>query len=829
MARTPQQQLPASPDGDGRRRRNGSPPGGSAPPPPIPDTSLADEAQRRYLNYALSVITSRALPDVRDGLKPVQRRILYAMMHDLGLRPDARFRKSAAVVGEVMGKYHPHGDLSLYDAMVRLAQDFVMRGPLVAGHGNFGSLDGDAAAAMRYTEAKLRPLAMELLGELGKRTVAWRPNYDGTRSEPIVLPARFPNLLVNGAQGIAVGMATSIPPHNLGEVIDACIALIAARTHASAKIDTADLNTYRLLTYIKGPDFPTGGLLHVTKKELEAVYETGQGSLKLRGEWVEEDSKKGTLVITSIPYGVERKAIVEKIAEVILSKKLPSLVDVRDESTEIVRVVLELKKGADPQLVMAYLYKHTPLAIHVQVNLTCLVPTDNPEIAAPRRLTLREILVQFLDFRFLTVTRRAEFELAELNQRIHLLEGLEIIFDALDEVIRIIRKSEGKADAAAKLIARFKLSEEQTDAILELRLYRLARLEILVVREELAQKRAEAKKLEALLKSEPKRWSLVRDELADIKTKFADKRRTKVVGAASEPEFQAEDFIVAEDVSVILSTQGWVKRVREVKDLGTTRLRDGDGVLAAVAGSTRAAVAFFSNLGACYVCRIHDVPASTGYGDPVQKLFKLGDGERMVQMLSLDPRALGVSAEAEAPLAIALTKAGLGFRFSLDAHREASTRAGRKFAKLNEGDEILVVLVRPPQDATSGAEEAKWVLCATSDGHALGVPVEELAVLSGAGKGSMVIKVDEGERVLGAVLAVKGRDTIVVETEKGKTHELTADRIAGTRGNVGDAIVKRDRFVRVVLPPVAPPSLSTDRAPGSAPRPTTNGDPRQVN
>jgi DNA gyrase subunit A len=792
-----------------RSRRGGSGPAGSAfgdsqsndldPPPPIPDTSLAEEAQRRYLNYALSVITSRALPDVRDGLKPVQRRILYAMQNDLHLGPDAKHRKSAAVVGDVMGKYHPHGDVAIYDAMVRLAQGFVMRAPLVDGHGNFGSADGDAPAAMRYTEAKLRPIAMDLLGELGRRTVDWRPNYDGTRSEPVVLPARFPNLLVNGSQGIAVGMATSIPPHNLGEVIDACVALINQR----------DLPVSRLLSHVKGPDFPTGGQLQATKKELEAVYTTGQGSLKLRGEWRLEgdDGKKGgalQIIISSIPYGIERKAIVEKIAEVIINKKLPSLVDVRDESTDEVRIVLELKRGTDPQLVMAYLFKHTAMAIHVPVNLTCLVPTDNPDIAAPRRLSLAEILTQFLDFRFATVTRRLEFDLSELNKKIHILEGLEKVFPILDEVIRLIRRSDGRSDAAEKLMSRFKLSEEQTDAILELRLYRLAKLEILLVQKELADKRAEAKRLDGLLKSEARRWSVVKDELREIKARYADKRRTKVQGSVDEPEFQAEDFIVAEDVSVILSAQGWAKRVREVKDLGATRLREGDSVLAAVAGSTRAVVAFFSNLGGCYACRIHEVPASTGYGDPVQKLFKLADGERMVAMLSFDPRVIDVPApsedasEPEPPLALAVTRSGFAFRFSLRPHRDPSTRAGRRFAKPKEGDEVLAVM--PISDDDS-------VVCASGDGHVLGVPAPEIPALAGAGKGAILMDVAEGDRLVGVALAQRDHDRITMETEKGTFKEAKLADVKGTRANKGTPIVKRDRFVRVVPPPPVTPTL----------------------
>jgi DNA gyrase subunit A len=776
--------------------------GSDPPPPPIPDTPLTEEAKRRYLNYALSVITARALPDVRDGLKPVQRRILYAMHHDLRLGPDAKFRKSAAVVGDVMGKYHPHGDVAIYDAMVRMAQDWVMRAALVDGHGNFGSLDGDAPAAMRYTEARLRPLALELLAELGQRTVAWRPNYDGTRNEPVVLPSRFPNLLVNGSQGIAVGMATSIPPHNLGEVIDACIALISDRT----------LSVFRLLTHIKGPDFPTGGQLFVSKKELEEVYTAGQGSIRLRGEWkTEEDNRKGaggTIVLTSIPYGLERKVVVEKIAEVIVAKKLPALLDVRDESTKEVRIVLETKRGTDPQLVMAYLFKHTPMQVNVQVNLTCLVPTDNPDIAAPKRLGLAEVLGHFLDFRFETVTKRIEFDLEELGKKIHVLEGFEKIFDALDEVLRIIRKSDGRKDAEEKLIARFELTHEQADAILELRLYRLARLEILMVQKELGQLRTEAKKLESLLKSADKRWALVKDELTEVRAKFGAKRLTKVTGSTDEPEYSEEQFIVDEDANVILSAQGWVKRVRELKDLGSTRLRDGDSVAAAVAGSTRASVAFFSNLGVCYVCRIHDVPPSTGYGDPVQKLFKLADGERMVAMYSFDSRALDVpppsedAAEPEAPYALAVTRTGLGLRFSLRAHREPSTRAGRKFAKLNEGDEIIAVLPASAGDT---------VLCASAEGHALGVGVDLIPVLSGAGKGSILMKIDDTDRLLGAVVASESGGFLVVETEKGKTHELSRDKILGARADRGGQIVKRDKFARIVPPPVVAPSLESPK------------------
>ncbi len=802
---SPRSQLDLPLNGRGRGRGGKGAPPPPPPPPSYVDASLLDEAQRRYLNYAVSVITSRALPDVRDGLKPVQRRILYTMHHDLRLGPDAKPRKSAAVVGDVMGKYHPHGDSSIYEAMVRLAQDFSMRVPLVVGQGNFGSLDGDSAAAMRYTEAKLAPISIELLTELGQRTVDWRPNYDGTRSEPVVLPARFPHLLVNGAQGIAVGMATSIPPHNLGEIIDAAIALV----------DQRDLPTSRLLKHVKGPDFPTGGQLLATRQELEAIYEVGHGSVRLRGEWTFEDGQgRGAtpqVVITSIPYGVERKAIVEKIAEVIIGKKLQALVDVRDESTAIVRVVLELKKGADPQLVMAYLFKHTPLSVNVAINMTCLVPSreeteegfEGGLPTVPHRLGLKQILEQFLDFRMVTLKRRTAFELGEVRARIHILEGLEIVFDALDAIIKLIRASEGRADAQAKMMKKYELSEIQADAILDLRLYRLAKLEILVVRKELDEKRAEARRLEGLLKSDAKRWSLMKEEMTAIKKAHADKRRTKIIGAAEEPEFQAEDFIALEDANVILSAQGWVKRLREVKDLTATRVREGDAVLAAVAGSTRSSVAFFSNLGACYVARIHDVPASTGYGDPVQKLFKMDDGERMIAVMSFDARLLEVpepsegASEPEPPLAVAVTAQGLAYRFSLRPHREPSTRAGRKYGKPMPGDEIVAVFLED--------EAAEALLVAATDGHVLGVDLGEIAILSGAGKGAKLIDLKEGERVVAAKLTARGDATLEVLNDKGKPVVVSLTEARGHRAARGTK--KRERFVKPAPIPLEPPVL----------------------
>jgi len=761
------------------------------------DASLSDEAQRRYLHYALSVITSRALPDVRDGLKPVQRRILYTMWNDMHLRSDAKYRKCAAIVGDVMGKYHPHGDSAIYDALARMAQDFSLRAPLVDGRGNFGSADGDAPAAFRYTEAKLQPLASELLEELGRQTVAFRPNYDGTRFEPVVLPSRYPNLLVNGVSGIAVGMATSIPPHNFGEVTDACVAMI----------DDPDIELRGLLKYIKGPDFPTYGQLLSTKKELEAVYSSGQGSLRLRGEWKLEEQKRGgsVIVITSIPYAVRRSTVMEKIAEVIMARKLATLLDVRDESTNDTRIVCEIKKDSDPQLVMAYLYKHTPLQTNIGVDFTCLVPTDNPDIAGPARLDLRSLLRHFLDFRMEVVEKRLRHELGELQRRIHILEGFAKIFDALDETIRIIRKSEGKKDAAEKLMKRFSIDAEQVDAILELKLYRLAQLEILLIQKELDEKRKEEKRIAGLLKSPAARWKLIRAELLELKSKFGTPRRTKIVGNLDEPEFEAEDFIVAEDTLVVITRQGWVKRQREVKDAGATRVREGDAVLDIVAGSTKSAIAFFSNLGTCYVSRVVDIPATTGYGSPVQSFFKLDDGERIVRMIGFDPRVLEVpeveegATEPGGPYILAVTRQGMSMRGSLRPHREPSTRSGRRYMRLDEGDEVVFVGL---------PHKRAHVACVSVAGRALICEADEVALLAGPGKGVRLIKLEDGDLVIGAQLLVKASDTLVVEKESGTELKVSLDKYKPvSRGGKGHALFQRGSVSKVVTPTPEVPTL----------------------
>jgi DNA gyrase subunit A len=760
---------------------------------------LHEAAQSRYLNYALSVITARALPDVRDGLKPVQRRILFTMWQQ-NLTADVKHRKCAKVVGDVMGNYHPHGDSAIYETLVRMAQSFSLRYPLIDGSGNFGSLDGDGAAAMRYTECRLARLSDEVLQEIEQQTVAFRPNYDGTKTEPVVLPSRIPNLLINGTTGIAVGMATNIPPHNLHEICTALIKLL----------DNPDLSTLQLCRWVKGPDFPTGGHVLNSPDELKEIYKTGSGSIRLRATWEAGPASRGgkKLYITSIPYAVNKAQLVEQIGDVVLSRKMPYLVDVKDVSTDDVRIELELKSGADDNLVMAYLFKHTSLQNTFAVNLTCLVPTENAEIGRPERLDLKQMLWHFLHFRLEVVTSRLEHELEQLKRRIHILEGFEKVFDALDEIIRIIRKSDGKADSAEKIMKRFELDAEQTDAILELKLYRLARLEILVIQQELAEKRKRARQISTLLKDEEGRWKIVRDELEEIQNKYGnpkiDPRRTRIE-EAEEVEYSADAFIVEEDNVVIVSRDGWVKRQKEVKDLSTTRLREGDSVLAAVAGSTRATLVFFSNFGVAYTSRIVDVPASTGYGDPVQKLFKLKDGERIVAAFSLDPRvAKKIDAKKEGdvpPLhAIGITSDGYAMRFSLQPFVEVSTRSGRRYARVAEGAEVVNV------GLTTGDET---VIAATANARAMLSKAEEINFLSGPGRGVILIKIDFPEdKVIGAIVSSGDRDLLTVETTRGSEQTISTTKYEITgRGGKGRELMQRGGFTKVLPSEVSVPQI----------------------
>ncbi len=784
----------------------------------IEPVSLRDAAQDRYLNYSLSVITSRALPDVRDGLKPVQRRILFAMSQ-LGITAEAKPRKCMFVCGNVTGNYHPHGDVSVYDALVRMAQPWAMREPLIDGIGNFGSIDGDNPAAPRYTECRMTPAAAELLRDLGSQIVPHKSNYDNTRQEPVVLPSRIPNVLVNGSTGIAVGMATNIPPHNLGEVCRALLKLL----------NDPEIKDYQLVANdaVQGPDFPTGGQIINTKEELREIYSTGQGAIKLRGTTTTVTDARGgrTLQITSIPYAVNKSVLVERIADIVVSSKMPLIEDVRDLSTEDIRIDLPLRKDADEAKVLAYLYKHTPLQTNFNVNLTCLVPTENPEVGRPERLGLKEVLWHFLHFRLHVVTARLEQELAVLLRRMHILEGFVLIFDALDEIIKIIRASDGKADAADKIMKRFPtdkggLDAEQTDSILELKLYRLAKLEINLIQDELREKRKRAQQIQKLLKESADdtinsgRWMIVREEIEGLIAKYAKTkagaRRSEIVTVEEELEYSAEDFIVAEDCNVLVSTDGWVKRQRQIADPSKSRLREGDGVLACVAGSTRTSIAFFSSFGVCYTARMVDIPPSTGYGEPIQKLFKMKDGERIVSCLSLDPRVIGnISENPKRPddcpevHGLAATSNGFALRFGLEQFVEPSTRSGRRYARVAPGSEVVAV------EAIHGAET---ILAISADCRAMVCPAVEINYLSGAGKGVTLIKLSKTDRLLGFKASTGDRDLLVVETNRGAKKTISTVKYRTTsRGGRGIEIQKNGKIKSIItLPPGAPEPLDED-------------------
>ncbi len=800
------------------------------------DTSFHEVARRHYLNYALSVITSRALPDVRDGLKPVQRRILYTMHHDLHIGPDARPSKCAGVVGAVMGRYHPHGDTAIYDTLVRMAQAWNFRYPLVDGHGNFGSIDGDPPAAFRYTEARLQSISSQLLAEIGQDTVDFRDNYDGNHREPVVLPARIPQLLVNGTTGIAVGMATSIPPHNLQEVAAACVALIEDRETSVAG----------LMKHIKGPDFPMGGLVLNSKAELRRFYEEGQGSIRLRGEYEVEEADRGSkrIVIKSVPYLTETDKVVQRIAEVIVARKVPQMLDVRNETTakDGVRIVIELKRESDPALVMAYLYRNTPLQTTFGMNLTCLVPQEGGRPGAPpvpRRLDLKSMLVHFLDFRYQVVERRFQYELRLLRERIHVLDGFRKIFDVLDEAIRIIRASEGKEDASQKLRERFKLDEVQTEAILELKLYKLARLEIKAILDELREKRAAAKEIEAVLESKRRLWTVAKKEIEEAGKEFADERRTRIGGRGEdEAEYDEEAFIADEDATVLLSRDGWVRRVQRVTDLSKVRLRQDDELLAILGGNTRTTIAFFSNFGVAYTIRINDIPPSPhGFGDPVQRLFKFKDGERVVGAVSFDPRALaspaaGASARKPSGLALlgkpggdaipplhglAVSSSGYGVRFSLAAFVEASTRAGRKFARVKQGEELQGVA------AIDGSEV---VIAATRKGRALLCQAGEINFLAGPGRGVKVIKVAADDRVIGFAAARSDTDSLTVIRDNGTEIDIRPKSYkVSSRAGKGFEIIKRGKLTRIRRPAAQLPEFLKPEGLAEGPAKSAPGGP----
>jgi len=761
-------------------------------PEVIEPVSIVEETRHRYLHYALSVIQARALPDVRDGLKPVQRRLIFAMLQDLHLSADAKPRKCAKIIGEVIGNYHPHSPEAAYDALVRMAQRWVMRAPLIMGQGNFGSVEGDPPAAFRYTEAKLTAVAETLMTEIRQRTVDFRPNFDNTRDEPTVLPAQFPNLLINGTSGIAVGLAANIPPHNLGEVIAACVALI----------EDPDVTTATLLNRVKGPDFPLGGKIIVDRPTLRRIYENGTGSIKVQGEWkVETLTKNSQIVITSIPYGVNQGNLENDIGVIIAERKLPQLIGIHNESNEKdgMRIVLEIKQDADPAMLMAYLYKHTALQQNFAYNMTCLVPGPHGA-PRPERLGLKEILRHFLDFRFATVKRRFEYELEQLRKRIHILEGFKIIFNALDEAIRIIRNSEGKPDAADKLMKRFKLDEIQVNAILEAQLYRIAQMEIKKILQELKEKKAQAEQIEAILKSKSRLWTVVKGELKALGDQFGDRRRSRMASDDDVLEFDEEAYIVKENTNVILTRDGWIKRVGRLTTIENTRVREGDAIIAVVPASTLDVVAFFADDGTAYTMRVNEIPVSSGYGEPIGKFFKLDDQVKVIGAATGDKRFIpmetkGAKGDPPGPYIFAATTHGQVLRLPFAPYREESTKAGRRYARLNEGDRVVLVMV-------VGNENS--VFLAAESGHVIHFPVNQVNVLSGPGKGVIGIKLDDDDKCLGgALIGMKRQEACVVETSGGKTLELRRGAYASTnRGGRGYEVVKRSNIVAVQTPPI---------------------------
>jgi DNA gyrase subunit A len=624
---------------------------------------------------------------------------------------------------------------------------------------------------------------------------------------------------MNGSTGIAVGMATNIPPHNLTEVIAALVAMI----------DDPDLDTKGLLRHVRGPDFPTGGVILNPRRELRAIYESGQGAIRLRAQYREEQLPRGKhqVVITSIPYTVNKAQLVEAIAELIVSRKLPQVVDVRDESTDDVRIVLELKGDTSAEIAMAYLFRHTDLQTNFNVNLTCLLPTANPLVGQPARVNLRDLCRHFLDFRMEVVTRRLEHEKRRLEERLHILDALVKIYGDLDRALRIIRRAESRADAAKKLMAAFHLDDVQANAILEIRLYQLARLEIEKIQQERTEKQARVREIEGLLKRPKERWKLIRRELEALGEKYGDRRRT-TIQAGEELAYDPNAYIVHEEATVVLSRDGWVKRVRELKDPASTRLREGDALFAVLSGTTRDSLAFFSTNGTLYVVKVNDVPATTGYGDPIQSLLKFGDGERVAAAFLLPagdgpPGAAGEAeaaapaqrdlfpeggkkgagrkagsggrkkaargeppaAEARAPAArgagefLLATGGGYGFRFTPDLGE--TTRAGRRVARVGAGDEVVCVV------PVRGRE----VVCGTARGKMLRFPLAEVAELSGPGRGVILMRLDKDDRLVGAVSPPKGEGVVAVTPEGGERSIPVDDVPAGRRAGKGQRVVKR--------------------------------------
>ncbi len=700
----------------------------------LQDTAIVDEMQQCYLDYAMSVIVSRALPDVRDGLKPVHRRILYAM-HDMGLKPTAKFKKSASVVGEVLGKYHPHGDSAVYESMVRMAQDFSMRYMMVNGQGNFGSMDGDSAAAMRYTEAKLKPIAEEMLLDINKDTVDFIDNYDKSRQEPAVLPARVPQLLLNGAEGIAVGMATKIPTHNLGEIVDATVHLV----------DHPDATVEDLMRFVKGPDFPTGGYCYNQKDILQA-YATGKGKIDMRAkaDIVEDKKGKFQIIVSEIIYQVNKSTLIEKIADLVKEKKIEGIRDLRDESNkEGVRIVIDLKTDAYPKKVLNQLYKMTDLQKAFHLNMLALVDGIQPRV-----LNLKSILEYYIQHREVVIRRRTEFELARAKERAHILEGLSKALDHIDEVIQTIKKAPTKEKAKLDLMKKFRLSDLQADAVLEMRLQTLAGLERKKIEDELAEKRRLIKELEAILRDRSKIMGMIKGDLLEIKDKYADERRTRIFKGAIG-EISQEDLVPKEDVVVSITQAGYIKRMdlneyrvqhRGGKGVTGGNIKEEDVVDSLFFTNTHSDLLFFTNLGRVFQLKAYEIPAAsrTSKGQAIVNFLQLASGESVTAGISLDDKN-------SAKFLVMATRNGIIKKTAIEEFA-AVRRSGLIALSLKKGDELIWV------KTSGGADE---VMIIADNGQCIRFKEKDVRPMGRSAAGVTAIKLRAGAIVVGMGVIAK--------------------------------------------------------------------------
>jgi DNA gyrase subunit A len=704
--------------------------------------NISQEMQSSFMDYAMSVIVSRALPDVRDGLKPVHRRILFAM-NELGMTSDKAYKKSARIVGEVIGKYHPHGDSAVYETMVRMAQDFSFRYMLIDGHGNFGSVDGDSAAAMRYTEAKMSKISMELVRDINKDTIDYQDNYDGSEREPIVLPARFPNLLVNGASGIAVGMATNIPPHQLGEVIDGVLALSKDR----------DITIQELMEHIPGPDFPTGAEI-LGRSGIRKAYQTGRGSITLRAKsMIEEHNGKPRIIFTEIPYQVNKARLIEKIAELVRDKKIDGITDLRDESDRNgMRIVIELRRDANANVLLNNLYKQTSLQSSFGINLLALVGGQ------PKVLNLKQCLEHYLDHQVEVIRRRTAFELRKAEARAHILEGLRIALDHLDEVISLIRASQTTEIARNGLMERFELSYEQAQAILDMRLQRLTGLERDKIEGEYQELMTRIAELKAILADEEKVLDIIREELSEVKAKFNDERRTII--SMSEDHFEDEDLIPRSNIAITISHHGYIKRLpistyrnqrRGGKGIQAMGTNDNDFVQHLFTTSSHHTILFFTNKGKVYRLKGYEIPelGRTAKGIPIINLLQIEQGEYISTVIPIEEFT-------EDAYLFFLTKYGVAKRTELSSF--ANIRKGGLFAiNLREDDELHGVRL------TDGKQE---LIIGTKQGMSIRFPENDVRLMGRTAAGVKGISLSADDHVVGMDIIEEGHDVLIV-TEKG--------------------------------------------------------------